>query len=297
MRCNTPSRFCKVSAAQALDSRTSFIGAMIDLPRKLRDWLKTKQGMSRVMEEIKKRKVIYSCRIGMIDISVATLKVYETGDQRNGDMKVQAKNVPKNVFVGFFLPSAASSCGQRHYYRDSGMEFVKIVDAAHSYFGCGRLGFQSSFLRRDPGGCVMRIVRQTPSVAIHHPLTFARISYLKLSAQPPSLRWNLLVRFFLMQGLIVVKQELLVFAEQRKRQFEDGEPFHFHSLNSSEEATALVEAAEKEVTDIRGQVNYEAPPGNECRIERGETCLQSNPSFRRPATFAKGLGSTKSVNS
>lgn len=52
----------------------------------------------------------------------------------------------------------------------------------------------------------------------------------------------------------MVKQELLAFAQQRKMQFEDGEPFHFHSLASAEEATALVEAAEQEVTDIRDQV-------------------------------------------
>ncbi|CAM9250870.1 unnamed protein product [Scytosiphon promiscuus] len=96
--------------------------------KQLRGWLKTKQGMGRVMEEIKKRKAIHSCRISMIDMSVATLK-----------------------------------------------------------------------------------------------------------------------------GVAVLKQELLVFAQQRKRQFEDGEPFHFHSLNSIEEASALVEAAEKEVTDIRDQ--------------------------------------------
>lgn len=56
------------------------------------------------------------------------------------------------------------------------------------------------------------------------------------------------------QALAVVKQELLAFAQQRKMQFEDGEPFHFHSLASAEEATALVEAAEQEVTDIRDQV-------------------------------------------
>lgn len=66
-----------------------------------------------------------------------------------------------------------------------------------------------------------------------------------------------------MQGLAVLKQELLVFAQQRKRQFEDGEPFHFHSLNSIEEATALVEAAEKEVTDIRDQVSTAASSGSE----------------------------------
>lgn len=48
---------------------------MMSFPTKLRDWLKTKQGMGRVMEEIKKRKAIHSCRIGMIDISIGTLKV------------------------------------------------------------------------------------------------------------------------------------------------------------------------------------------------------------------------------
>lgn len=52
----------------------------------------------------------------------------------------------------------------------------------------------------------------------------------------------------------MVKQELLAFAQQRKMQFEDGEPFHFHSLANTEEAMALVEAAEKEVTDIQDQV-------------------------------------------
>ncbi len=61
-----------------------------------------------------------------------------------------------------------------------------------------------------------------------------------------------------MQGLATLKAELLVFAQQRKAQFENGEPFHFHSLATTEEATALVEAAEKEVTDIRDQVRYQA---------------------------------------
>lgn len=59
----------------------------------------------------------------------------------------------------------------------------------------------------------------------------------------------------MMQGLAVLKQELLVFAQQRKMQFENGEPFHFHSLASTEQATALVEAAEKEVNDIRDEVS------------------------------------------
>lgn len=54
----------------------------------------------------------------------------------------------------------------------------------------------------------------------------------------------------------MLKQELLVFAQQRKVQFEDGEPFHFHSLANTEQATALVEAAEKEVNDIRDEVSY-----------------------------------------
>ncbi|CAM9458599.1 unnamed protein product [Pylaiella littoralis] len=54
-----------------------------------------------------------------------------------------------------------------------------------------------------------------------------------------------------LKGLAVLKQELLVFAEQRKMQFEGGEPFHFHSLENAEQAAALVEAAEKEVNDIR----------------------------------------------
>lgn len=41
----------------------------------VRDWLKTKQGAARVTEEIKKRKAIQSLRIGIIDASIATLKV------------------------------------------------------------------------------------------------------------------------------------------------------------------------------------------------------------------------------
>ncbi|CAM9406930.1 unnamed protein product [Ectocarpus sp. 6 AP-2014] len=57
-----------------------------------------------------------------------------------------------------------------------------------------------------------------------------------------------------LQGLATLKQELLVFAQQRKMQFEDGEPFHFHSLANTEEATALVENAEKEVNDKRDEI-------------------------------------------
>ena len=51
-----------------------------------------------------------------------------------------------------------------------------------------------------------------------------------------------------------MKQELLVFAQQRKIQFEEGEPFHFHSLASAEEAMVLVTEAEREVEDIRAEV-------------------------------------------
>lgn len=41
----------------------------------VRDWLKTKQGMARVMDEIKKRKAIQSLRVGVIDGTIAELKV------------------------------------------------------------------------------------------------------------------------------------------------------------------------------------------------------------------------------
>ncbi|CAB1109198.1 unnamed protein product [Ectocarpus sp. CCAP 1310/34] len=57
-----------------------------------------------------------------------------------------------------------------------------------------------------------------------------------------------------LQGLVTLKQELLVFAQQRKTQFDNGEPFHFHSLANTEEATALVENAEKEVNDKRDEI-------------------------------------------
>ena len=43
--------------------------------RKVRDWLKTKQGMGRVMDEVKKRKAVQSLRISVIDATVGTLKV------------------------------------------------------------------------------------------------------------------------------------------------------------------------------------------------------------------------------
>ena len=46
-----------------------------------------------------------------------------------------------------------------------------------------------------------------------------------------------------------------MFAQQRKVQFEEGEPFHFHSLASAEEAVDLVTSAEKEVEDIRTEVS------------------------------------------
>lgn len=51
---------------------------------------------------------------------------------------------------------------------------------------------------------------------------------------------------------------MLTFAQQRKVQYEDGDPFHFHSLNNAEEATALVEAAEKEVEDVTTDVSSTA---------------------------------------
>lgn len=41
----------------------------------VRDWLKAKPGSARVMEEIKKRKAVQSLRVGIIDASVAELKV------------------------------------------------------------------------------------------------------------------------------------------------------------------------------------------------------------------------------
>lgn len=46
-----------------------------------------------------------------------------------------------------------------------------------------------------------------------------------------------------------------MFARQRKTQFEDGEPFHFHSLKNTEEAMALVAAAQKEVDDALAEVS------------------------------------------
>lgn len=51
-----------------------------------------------------------------------------------------------------------------------------------------------------------------------------------------------------------LKQELLAFAQQRKVQFEEGEPFHFHSLANAEEAIVLVTEAEREVDDIHAEV-------------------------------------------
>lgn len=54
--------------------------------------------------------------------------------------------------------------------------------------------------------------------------------------------------------MAVLKTELLAYAQQRKRQFEEGEPFHFHSLANTEEATALLAAAEKECTDVQEEV-------------------------------------------
>lgn len=53
---------------------------------------------------------------------------------------------------------------------------------------------------------------------------------------------------------MMMKKELVVFAHQRKSQYEDGEPFHFHTLASAEEATELVTAAEKAVADLEAEV-------------------------------------------
>lgn len=56
----------------------------------------------------------------------------------------------------------------------------------------------------------------------------------------------------------MLKKEMLTFAQKRKVQYEDGDPFHFHSLNTAEEATALVEAAEKEAEDVTTEVRSTA---------------------------------------
>lgn len=59
-----------------------------------------------------------------------------------------------------------------------------------------------------------------------------------------------------------MKQEMLVFAQQRKMQFDNGEPFHFHSLQDPEQAIALVEEAEKEVNDVHEQVRLNSIPSS-----------------------------------
>lgn len=51
-----------------------------------------------------------------------------------------------------------------------------------------------------------------------------------------------------------MKKELLTFARQRKAQFEDGDPFHFHTLSSAEDAMALVAGAQKDVDDLETEV-------------------------------------------
>lgn len=48
---------------------------LIGILTQVRDWLKTKQGTARVTDEIKKRKAIQSLRVGIIDASIAELKV------------------------------------------------------------------------------------------------------------------------------------------------------------------------------------------------------------------------------
>lgn len=48
---------------------------------------------------------------------------------------------------------------------------------------------------------------------------------------------------------------MLAFAQKRKVDFEKGESFTFHNLASTEQATALVEAAQKEVDDIESEVS------------------------------------------
>ncbi len=47
----------------------------VSFQRKVREWLKTKQGIARVKEEVKKRKAVQSMRIGVIDASIGTLTV------------------------------------------------------------------------------------------------------------------------------------------------------------------------------------------------------------------------------
>lgn len=41
------------------------------------EWLKTKHGQGKVTEELKKRKVAKSFRVGIIDAKIVELKVYQ----------------------------------------------------------------------------------------------------------------------------------------------------------------------------------------------------------------------------
>lgn len=71
------------------------------------------------------------------------------------------------------------------------------------------------------------------------------------------------------QGLTAIKNKLLAFAVQRKAQFEDGEPFHFHKLATAEEATVLVAAAENEVADCGAEVSVLAACACTVMVGRG----------------------------
>lgn len=59
----------------------------------------------------------------------------------------------------------------------------------------------------------------------------------------------------MMQASEDVKKGLLAFAQNRKMQFEEGEPFHFHAISDAEQALAVVAEAEKEVLDAQAEVS------------------------------------------
>lgn len=48
---------------------------------------------------------------------------------------------------------------------------------------------------------------------------------------------------------------MLAFAKERKVHFDGGEPFTSHNLESAEQATTLIEAAQKEVDDVESEVS------------------------------------------
>ncbi|CAM9666520.1 unnamed protein product [Chrysoparadoxa australica] len=75
------------------------------------------------------------------------------------------------------------------------------------------------------------------------------------------------------QATIVLKSkmDLLKFAEQRKQQFEDGEPKHYHNLSSAAEAVELVDKAKQAIKDQENTIKDQMKKKQMLLIKKDKT--------------------------